>query len=78
MREVGRNREESVLRRRWSVTSRAAERRRKMRTERRPLDLATQGPPVTLGGSQLGAGYAGGRVVTHRYRHYYSVNHGYK
>lgn len=68
MREVGGNREESVLRRRWSVMSRATQRRRKMRTERCPLDLATQGPPATLGGSQFGAGYAGGGVLTHRCR----------
>lgn len=64
MREVGGNQEESVSRRRWSLMSRAAERFRKMWTERCPLDLAMCGPLVTLtglvseGGSQLGGGFS--------------------
>ena len=78
MREVRGKPEESGSRGRWSLKSRDAERLRKTRTERCPLDLAMWEPPLTLTGALSGwkSAWAKRRRAHTQYRfYYYPVNH---
>lgn len=78
MRKVRGNPEESGSRGRWALRSRAAEKLRKKRMERGPLDLAMWGSPLTLTGVLSGWKSAWdelGRAHAQYRFYYYPVNH---